>query len=258
MPTALVTGASRGLGRGTAEALAAAGFQVFATGRTILEADLPDGVRRLPADHRNDAETAAAFDTVAREADGLDLLVNCAWGGYERMVEDGRFTWTAPFWEQPAHRWQSMMDAGVRAAWVCSSFAARLMVPERRGLIVQIGFWSARRRLGNAIYGAAKAATDKLTSDMAEELRPHGVAAICLYPGLVRTEAVMAAAQGGAFDLSNSESPQFLGRILEALMDEGRLMERTGQVLVVAGLARELGVTDIDGRQPEPLSLDTV
>jgi dehydrogenase/reductase SDR family protein 1 len=255
MPTAVVTGASRGLGRGTAAALAGAGFRVFATGRGVLGADLPPEVIRLPADHRIDDQSAAVFETVARETEGLDLLVNCAWGGYERMVEDGRFTWPAPFWEQPAHRWTGMMDSGVRAAWVCSSHAARLMIPRRRGLIVQIGFWSARRHLGNVIYGLAKAATDKLTADMAEELKPHGVAALCLYPGLVRTEAVLEAAQGGAFDLTNSESSEFLGRILAALMAQDRPMDRTGQVLVAAALARELGVTDVDGRKPEPLSL---
>ncbi len=255
MPTAVVTGASRGLGRGTAQALAEAGFRVFATGRGVLAADLPGEVVRLPADHLIDAETAAVFETVEREAEGLDLLVNCAWGGYERMVEDGRFTWTAPFWEQPAHRWTGMLDAGVRAAWVCSSCAARLMIPRRRGLIVQIGFWSARRHLGNLIYGLAKAATDKMTADMAEELGPNGVAALCLYPGLVRTEAVLEAARAGAFDLSNSESPEFLGRVLAALMAEDRLMARSGGILTAAELALELGVTDADGRQPVPLSL---
>jgi dehydrogenase/reductase SDR family member 1 len=255
MRTAVVTGASRGVGRGTATALAQAGFRVFATGRSILTADLPEAVIRLPADHLIDAETAAVFETVERDAEGLDLLVNCAWGGYERMVEDGAFTWPAPFWEQPAHRWTGMMDAGVRGAWACSSHAARLMIPRRRGLIVQIGFWSARRHLGNLIYGLAKAATDKMTADMAEELRPHGVAAICLYPGLVRTEAVLEAAAGGAFDLSGSESAEFLGRVLDALMAEDRLMERSGRVMVAAELARELGVTDVDGRQPIPLSL---
>lgn len=255
MPTAVVTGASRGVGRGTAEALAQAGFRVFATGRSVMDADLPSGVIRLVADHRNDADTAAVFERIAREAEGLDLLVNCAWGGYERMVEDGRFTWPAPFWEQPAHRWTGMIDAGVRAAFVCSSHAARLMIPRRKGLIVQIGFWSARRHLGNVIYGLAKAATDKMTADMAEELGPHGVAVICLYPGLVRTEAVLEAARAGAFDLSNSESAQFLGRVLAGLIAEDRLMQRSGQVLVAAAVARELGIADMDGNQPAPLSL---
>ena len=131
IPTALVTGASRGVGRGIAAALAEAGFQVFATGRTILSADLPSSVIRFRCDHVADEETAASFARASAEAAGLDVLVNSAWGGYERMVENGRFTWSLPFWEQPAHRWTSMMEVGVRAAWVAGSHAARLMVPQR-------------------------------------------------------------------------------------------------------------------------------
>src|SRR5512144_345499 len=111
MPTALVTGASRGVGRGVALGLAAGGFTVFATGRTIESADLPPSIVRLRCDHTQDADTAAAFERISEDAGGLDILVNSAWGGYERMVENGQFTWTLPFWQQPAHRWTSMMDA---------------------------------------------------------------------------------------------------------------------------------------------------
>ena len=111
------------------------------------------------------------------------------------MVEDGVFTWSRPFWEQPLHRWHSMMDAGVRAAFVASSQAARLMVPQRQGLIVNISFWAAQKHMGNVIYGVAKAATDKMTSDMAHELQPYGICVVSLYPGLVRTEAVVEAAR---------------------------------------------------------------
>src|SRR6267378_514427 len=140
MPTALVTGASRGVGRGVAISLDKAGFRVFATSRSIDTADLPESVVRLHCDHRHDSETAAAFARVAAETGTLDILVNSAWGGYEKMVEDGRFTWSLPFWEQPAHRWTSMLEAGVRAAFVASSHAARMMLPQRRGLVVNIGF----------------------------------------------------------------------------------------------------------------------
>ena len=148
-----------------------------------------------------------------------------------------------------------MMDAGVRAAFVNSSFAAKMMVPKHRGLIVNLSYWAAQKHIGNVLYGLAKAATDKLTSDMAEELGPHGVAALCLYPGLVRTESVLLAAQAGWLDLSNSESPEFAGRVIAALARDTTLMERSGKVFVVASLAAEYGVTDIDGRQPEPLTL---
>jgi dehydrogenase/reductase SDR family protein 1 len=258
MPTALVTGASRGVGRGIAAALAEGRYQVFATGRTIDRADLPDSVVRLTCDHLLDTDTAAAFERLAAESGQLDLLVNSAWGGYERMIEDGAFTWSVPFWQQPLHRWVSMMDAGVRAAFVCASHAARVMVPQKRGLIVNISFWAAQKYVGNVPYGVSKAATDKLTHDIAHELRPHGVAALSLYPGLVRTESVIAAAAGGWLDLSNSESPEFIGRVIAALAADPRVLERSGEVIVAADAALRYGVTDVDGRQPVPLTLAKV
>lgn len=258
MKTALVTGASRGVGKGIAIALAEAGYKVFGTGRTILASDLPNSIRRIQCDHLHDEGTAAVFSIVAREAGHLDVLVNSAWGGYERMVENGSFTWPLAFWEQPMHRWTGMMDAGVRSALVCSSHAARIMVPAGRGLIVNLSSWAAQKHIGNVIYSVSKAATDKMTVDMAHELRPHGVAAVSLYPGLVRTEAVMMAAQSGVFDLSNSESPEFAGRVIAALWRDPALMQRTGKVLIVAALAAEFGITDIDGKLPKPLTLETV
>ena len=258
MPSALVTGASRGVGKGVATALHDAGYMVFATGRSIATAALPASIVRIPCDHTDDEQTAAAFERIAAASDRLDVVVNAAWGGYERMVEDGKFTWTLPFWEQPAHRWAGMMDAGVRAAWSVSRHAARLMVPHRRGLIVNVSFWAAQKYIGNAIYGVSKAATDKLTADMAHELRPHGIAVVSLYPGLVRTESVLAAAAEGWLNLTNSESPEFIGRVIAALAPDPRLSERSGTVLVAAAVGAELGVTDIDGRQPVPLTLETV
>jgi NAD(P)-dependent dehydrogenase (short-subunit alcohol dehydrogenase family) len=132
------------------------------------------------------------------------------------------------------------------------------MVPRRKGFIVNISFWAATKYIGNTIYGISKAATDKMTADMAHELRPYGIPVVSYYPGLVRTEAVLEAAAGGWLDLTNSESPEFAGRVIAALMRDPRLMERTGSVVVGAAAARELGVTDIDESQPEPLSLDSV
>lgn len=247
---ALVTGASRGVGRGVAAALAGAGATVYATGRTVLSADLPREVIRVPCDHTSDSDTAALFAKLAAAEGRLDVLVNSAWGGYERMVEDGRFTWPAPFWEQPAWRWDAMLGAGVRAAFVASAHAARLMVPARRGLIVNVSFWAAKKRIGNAPYGVAKAATDRLTSECAHELAPHGVCVVSLYPGLVRTESVLAA---GVFDLSNSESPELQGRAVAALAEDPDVLRWTGRVVVTAQVARDYGFTDVDGKQPRPL-----
>ena len=256
MKTALVTGATRGVGKGVAVSLVHAGFRVFATGRSIEHATLPQAVISIPCDHTKDEQTDALFERIAAEGEGLDLLVNSAWDGYARMTEDGKFTWRLPFWEQPAHRWNSMIDGGVRSAFSCSVRAAKIMVPQRRGLIVNISYWAARKYIGNVIYGMAKAATDKMSADMAHELRNYGVAVVSLYPGLVRTEAVLQAASAGWLDLSNSESPEFIGRVIAALDGDPERMSRTGEVLVAAAIAREYGVEDVDGRSPDPLTLE--
>ncbi len=249
---ALVTGASRGVGRGVAVSLSDAGAVVYGTGRSIRSANLPAAVIRLPCDHGDDDAVARVFESIQRERGRLDILVNGAWGGYERMLEGGRFTWPAPFWEQPLWRWDAMLGVGVRAALVASQHAARLMVPAGRGCIVNLSYWAAQKHLGNAIYGVAKTATDKLTFDMAHELREHGVTVVSLYPGLVRTEAVLAA---GVFDLSNSESPEFIGRVVGALATDPDTMSRSGRAIVAAAYAREHGIQDIDGRAPVPLTL---
>jgi dehydrogenase/reductase SDR family member 1 len=252
---ALVTGASRGVGRGVAVGLANAGIRVFATGRSIARAELGSGVERMPCDHTDDEAVTRVFRHIQDTAGRLDILVNVAWGGYERMVEDGKFTFVAPFWQQPVWRWDAMMTAGVRAAFVASQHAARLMVQARRGLIVHISAWAAQKHIASTLYGVSKAATDKMTADMAHELKAHGVTVVSLYPGLVRTEAVLAA---GVFDLSNSESPEFIGRAVAHLANDPDVSRRSGSVLVAAALAREYGFTDIDGRQPRPLTLADV
>lgn len=251
---AVVTGASRGVGRGVAVALHDAGYRVFATGRSVLDAGLPTGIQPMTCDHLDDHQTDQVFEAIVRDEQRVDILANCAWGGYGKMVEDGVFTWSNPFWKQSVHRWTGMMDAGVRAAWACSARVAPVMIAAGRGLIVNLSYWSATAYLGNALYGAAKAASDKLTADMAVELAPHGVAAVSLYPGLVRTEAVMEAARTGAFDLNNSESPEFIGRVIAALYAAPNLAERSGRVVVAAAAALELGVLDTDGKSPAPLT----
>jgi dehydrogenase/reductase SDR family member 1 len=272
---ALVTGGSRGIGRGVALALLTQGATVHVTGRTMTETDaakhaqgsgslqgLQAEAETLPGrlvvhrcDHAFDAETEAVVKEVSR-SDGLDILVNNAWPGYENMVEGDEFTWAQPFWEQPTWRWNAMIDVGLRSAFIAARTAAPGMVRKKRGLIVNISFWAAELFHGNAIYGVAKAAANKMAFDFAHDLEPHNVAAIALYPGLVRTEAVMRAAQ--FFDLSNSESPHFIGRVIAGLWTDPELMKKTGKVHVAAQLAQEYELSDIDGFKPRPLTASDI
>lgn len=254
---ALVTGATRGVGRGIARTLAESGAGVYITGRTAQERERAEGgVIAIKCDHRDDAQVEAAFRRIEQEQGRLDILVNNVWGGYEDMVEGGEFTWGRPFWRQPVRRWDAMFEAGVRAHYVASQMAARVMVEARSGLIVSISFWAAQKHIGNVAYGVSKAATDKMISDMAHELRAEGVAAVSLYPGLVRTEKVMEASAW--LDMSNSESPEFIGRAVAALARDPEIMAKSGRVLVAARLALEYGFSDTDGKQPRPLDLDMV
>ncbi len=273
---ALVTGASRGVGRGIALALAAAGAAVYVTGRTTDPGERVDGLGgtvfetaelveaagglcvALPCDHRDDAQVDAVFARLLADTGRLDVLVNNVWGGYQHMVEqrgeEWVFSWEHPFWEQPRWRWDAMFAAGVRAHFVASQLAAARMVQQRRGLIVTVSFWAGQKYLANTPYGVAKAADDRMVADMALELKTYNVAVVSLYPGLVRTEGVLRAAEH--FDLTNLESPQFSGRASAALAADPEVMTRSGRVLVAAALAEEYGFTDVDGRRPRPLTLE--
>lgn len=269
---AVVTGGSWGVGKGCALGLGEAGATVYITGRTsrIAKPDTPTSVEHVAdevtalggkgigivCDHTDDAQVEAAFKQVLDTHGHIDILVNNVWGGYATMNENNEWTWMKPFWEQSTHRWHAMMDAGVRANFIASKLAAPSMVAQKSGLIVSISFWAAQKFMGNVIYGVAKAATDKLMIDMAHELRPHNVASVGLYPGLVRTEEVLKAAEQGIFDLANSESPQFQGRVIAALYNDPKLMEKSGRILITATEALEYGITDVDGKQPRPITID--
>jgi dehydrogenase/reductase SDR family protein 1 len=268
---ALVTGASRGVGKGVALGLGEAGATVYVTGRTVeegqAEVNLPGTIHQtaeeidalgghgiaVRCDHANDEDVKDLFRTLQKEQGRLDILVNNVWGGYE-FYNDGSEYWNEKgFWTAPISRWDKSFQAGVRAHYVASYFAAPMMVAQQSGLMVNISFFAAQRDDRGVAYGVAKAADDRMATCMAYELREYQVAVISLYPGLVRTESVMKAAE--YFDLTNSESPQFIGRVVAALANDPDLMLKSGQILVAAAVAQEYGITDIDGKQPKPLTL---
>ncbi|HEY1333872.1 MAG TPA: SDR family oxidoreductase [Myxococcaceae bacterium] len=284
---AVVTGASRGAGRGIAIELGAAGATVYVTGRStraqpastyarILElSQLPrmpgsiedtaeevtrEGGRGIPVrcDHTDAVDVERLFARVQRDEGRLDLLVNNAWGGHEAFT--GVFD--APFWEQPLDQWEAMMDRGVRNHLLASRAAVPGMIRRGAGLVVTTTFWDRGRYVrGNLLYDLAKAAMSRLAFAMAEELRPHRIASVAVSPGWMRTELILAGHRTDEAHwrerpaLARTESPRYLGRAVVALAGDSRILDRTGQVLRVADLAREYGFTDVDGRLVEAFEM---
>ncbi|OLF10437.1 oxidoreductase [Actinophytocola xinjiangensis] len=268
---ALVTGASRGVGKGIAAALGEAGATVYVTGRSVRGAttteDLPgtvdDTAEEVTArggtgiavrcDHTDDTDVEALYQRIAADHGHLDLLVNNAWAGYERSDEH-RFD--APFWQQPQWRYD-LFAASLRGQFVASRLAVPLMLPRSSGLIVNISFTDGEVYLGQAAYDMCKTASDRLALGMGHELRKHGVAALALHPGFVRTERVEA-----AWDLLGSgpaqvvHSPEYVGRAIAALSADPDVLTVTGQRLAVGDLAARYGFTDVDGRQPPAFRLE--
>ena len=267
---AVVTGASRGIGRGIALVLGDVGATVYVTGRSnrgsttenlegsideTMEAATARGGRVIPVrcDHTVDADVEALFGRVREEQGHLDLLVNNVWGGYEQYEFD-RFS--LPFWEQPIRHWHGMFEAGLRAHLVASRLAAPLMIAKRSGLIINTVAWDRDLYLGNLFYDVAKSAIIRMAYGMAQELQPHGVASMALAPGFVRTERVMAAHAMQPFPLDRTESPEYIGRAVAFLAADPEVMQKSGKVHTVGDLAREYGFVDIDGKQPPAFRID--
>lgn len=255
--TAVVTGATRGLGRGIARALASTEATVCVTGRN--QDDLASVSEEIAAaggtpcavlcDHADDAQVEALFARVARDFGGLDMLVNNAAAVYPDLL-------IAPggFWEKPL-RLVDMIDVGLRSAYVASWHAAKVMAEARSGLIASISFYGAVSYFHGPAYGAAKAGTDKMMADMAVDLAPYGVTAVSLWPGFVLTDAVRALPpEHIPADMRESlplwETPEFTGLVLDALYRDPDRMALSGQALIGAELGERYGIRDTDGKQP--------
>jgi NAD(P)-dependent dehydrogenase (short-subunit alcohol dehydrogenase family) len=275
---ALVTGASRGAGRGIALELGAAGATVYVTGRSVAGGPTTDNVpgtidesagevtRRggcgiaVRCDHTVDADVESLFARIRADRGRLDILVNNVWGGYENL--DCRPLPLVPFWEQPLHQWDGMFTAGVRAHLVTTRLAVPLMLPQRRGLIVSTtANLEALPYIRNLFYDLAKNAIARLVWASAHELREHGIAVVAVAPGFLRTERVVEAfRRAGAPDAVDGpggpkETPAYLGRAIVALASDVRASDKSGQLVDVGTLAREYGFTDIDGTQPPPFRI---
>ena len=265
--TALVTGASRGVGRGIALALGSRGATVWVTGRSrpgsatsplggspeqTAEEVTARGGRGVPV-VADALDEDAMQDVVARveaEHGALDVLVCNAWGGYALFHRDEPEGWQRPYWEQPRALWDETVGS-VRGTWVALSLATPLLLRSERGLVVATSFLASWQFEANLPYGVSKTATDRLVADAATQLAPHGVCAVALHPGLVRTELIERDARW--FDLSNAESPELSGRVVAALAADAQRLRWTGQALLVAEMAAHYGVHDVDGGQPESL-----
>ncbi|MBB83492.1 MAG: short-chain dehydrogenase [Deltaproteobacteria bacterium] len=259
---AFVTGASRGIGRGCAVGLGARGGTVYVTARRTSDADPPEegsieavaaeidavggkGIA-IACDHRDDAAVEAVFERVRADEGRLDVLVNNA------FIIPNELTSGKPFWEVPISNWDDMIDVGTRSAFVASRFAAPMMIEGGGGLIANISSSGAVEYAWHVVYGVGKCALDRITADTAHELKPHGVAVVSLWPGLVLTERNEANAKKvRGLDFSKAESLFFTGRAVAALASDERVIERTGQALVSRALADEFGFVDVDGRLPD-------
>ena len=254
---AVVTGASRGIGKGIALALAERGCTVYVTGRTTGDGERTiDTTARLvtaaggeghaiQCDHGDDGQIAALFEKVASEQDHIDILVNNVY-----KIPDPP-AWGGGFWDHPIQIWDDQVGIGLRAHYVASWHAAKLLFAAGPGAaILNVSSPGGQTYHFSSSYGAGKAGLDRLTADMAIELEPKGVAACVLYPGAVATEFIQDAAGEQGMDLSQSQSVTFVGRTAAALLAADDLMERSGSIQWCEDLAEEFDILDENGKRP--------
>ncbi|UJF36124.1 SDR family NAD(P)-dependent oxidoreductase [Paenibacillus hexagrammi] len=277
---ALVTGASRGAGKGIALVLGEAGATVYVTGRSTRthpsRTDLPGTIEEtanevtrrggvgipVRCDHTIDEEVALLYERIHDEQNGrLDLVVNNAWGGYENY-DDADFL--APFWEQPMIRWEKMFHAGLRAQMVSSRYAMKILLPRRKGLIINTGVnvdYGSNNPV-NVFYDTVKRAVVNMTQGMALNLSAQhtGISVIALAPGWMRTEDVCRhfgiTQEDNSYlqieELLPTESVFYIGRAVAALTADPHVSKKSGKLVEVGQVASEYDFTDIDGRRIPP------
>lgn len=274
----IVTGASRGAGRGIALELGSVGATVYVTGRSVAGGPTTDRVPgtiddtaaevtarggrgvAVQCDHTNDEQVEALFARVREEQGRLDVLVNNVWGGYENA--DCRPLSMKPFWEQSMSQWDGMFTAGVRAHLVASRCAVPLMLPRKRGLIVSTtANLDVMPYVPNIFYDLSKNAVKRLAWATAQELRPHNITSVALAPGFMRTERVVEAFVRAGMESAldgpggPGETTAYIGRAVVALAKDDDVLSKSGELLEVGALAREYGFTDVSGAQPAPFRM---
>lgn len=261
---ALVTGASRGIGKGIAKVLCSAGATVYITGRTLNKGDHPIGGSlaeteeecnelggrciAVHVDHANDEQVASLFERIDAESGRLDILVNNAFSLASDLVV------AKPFWEKPLSNWQ-MVDVGVRSSYVAAWHAAKIMSKQREGLIVQTSGYTGVSYTYGVVFGMCKTAADRMARDMAVELEPFNVTSISIWQGLTMTElakynlANIPGLKGQASTTpADSSSPEYPGLVIKALFNDPKRMEKSGGTFITAELAKHYGLVDIDGK----------
>ncbi|WP_078382495.1 SDR family NAD(P)-dependent oxidoreductase [Sutcliffiella halmapala] len=269
---ALVTGGSRGAGRGIAVELGKAGATVYITGRSTQGSStnnwpgtIDDTVAQIEAaggkaiaircDHTNDAETEAVIDQISTEQGKLDILINNVWGAHDLGVEG------KPFWELSLKNWDTMFTAGVRAQLATNHFAIPLLRENKQAIIIHTTFWDDNKYTGQFYYDLAKNALVRMAYGLSIELKQDNIAVLAVSPGFMRTELVLEHFQvkeanwQESDDLKRTETPYYIGRGIQALASDPDIMKKTGQVLKVGDVAKEYQFTDIDNRYIPPFSL---
>ena len=262
-PVALVTGASRGAGRGIALALGSQGCTVYVTGRSETRDDSPlpgtiyETAERVTAaggtgiavrvDHAVDHQVKTLFEQVQREQGRLDILVNNACAIHDDLTAPG------PFWAKSLDI-AGMLDVGLRSSYVASYYAAPLMVSRRHGLIVFTSASGSVHYVYGPVYGAHKAGMDKFAADMAVDLKDFDVAAVSIWMGALKAERLQmlidSAPEKYAHLAGITETPEFTGHVIWALYKDPALLEMSGRTVIGAEMGLKYGIRDEGGRQP--------